>query len=527
MPNEVKSILGKSMLEFSKEQVEAITKVNFLKKMGLKDHSSAMYIQHKPDSTNVEVGLNKTTTQLMVVDFCPVIGDQDPVDFDQSPINIAAKEFYVYVRGKNSSLSSYIAADILKQQIAVAGLYMGWNLLYRSLSINSRYSKYNVAFGSMMNKSLTATIPSENTTDIGSYINSMAVLKTKLEALRLMKNIPAINRWFELSSDIYADEDIEQAGLIVFQPNYLPYYDMTPTSTTVGDIRYKNVRGITWESLYNWIASTADKYQNDEDFNNISAEMKKADIPLYELRAPSSDTTVLGNWKPIFNYDIIDGIKNARPFVFDDNGDYGLGIVEDNDGNLVFGYNRSTHKPVGAYRVRAFVDEQWDSGDFGDVRFHEDLGSIRLYSHEESPSAQQLAAYTRWRYLATSKLDGAYVYTYLRGVSTEIVTRVTFVNTDKDDHLRAEFVWPMLKLHLDDGGTDNTYATALVKSLGYVCIPETLVCFMSGTTISEIVPLTGDIDYIGDYNISQAIMISTAVCQAAWGVSDAAGAAIK
>ena len=520
------SLFGTTDLKLTPEQQASICKVNFLRKMGLVWEAQDNVWQVKPNATVKKLTVDNTTSQIMTLDYVMTIGDQDEANSDQSPINIAARQFYETIRSSNTSLSAYVPTDVMKHQIAVCGLYIGYELLNRALAINTKFSKYNAGIGPRLNEYNTPMMTSDNIANIGNEINSMENLRVKLQALSLLEGIPMINRWMELAGNIYADDDIEQAGIILFRPSHLPYYDVNPESPTVGDIRFKAVQDMSFSTLKKWLNDTADSYMHDEDSTNISTEISKAGLKLYHLRAPSDKTEVLGNWKPIFSYDIIDGVKNARAFTFASHCE--PAIIEDNSGALVFGWDYETKKAVGAYLVSPTVSADLPMSSLGRLDLHEFTGGVNLYGHEPEPSPKAMTAYTRWRYLGNvASYQGVETYTKLRGVQSEIITAIKVHMWTKTFGHDAYQIPVFESSNLF--GRDADTMQVQMRSFGFVCRPETYLCLFDGsqTEVNRVIPVTGDIDCVANYSLDQAVLTSEAVIQACWNVADAAGKGLR
>lgn len=168
---------------------------------------------------------------IMSIYTTPTIGVSKDAN---SPVNIAMRRLYTYVRHANSGHSNYDPADLMIYLLAMDSVYTYWAYMVRAYGVAQVFSRTNKYVGDVL---LTAMgiDPSirENMADFRAFINTFAAKAQQWCVPRVMTYFLRHN-W--MYSNVYKDEDNDKAQMFMYVPATLYKYNPTSPVTNVGGL---------------------------------------------------------------------------------------------------------------------------------------------------------------------------------------------------------------------------------------------------------------------------------------------------
>jgi hypothetical protein len=142
-----------------------------------------------------------------------------------SPVNIAMRRLYTFVRHANSGHSNYDPADLMIYLLAMDSIYTYWAYMVRAYGVAQVFSRTNKYVGDAL---LTAmgVDPNirESLADFRAYINTFAAKAQQWCVPRVMTYFLRHN-W--MYSNVYKDEDNDKAQMFMYVPATLYKYNPT------------------------------------------------------------------------------------------------------------------------------------------------------------------------------------------------------------------------------------------------------------------------------------------------------------
>jgi hypothetical protein len=261
-----------------------------------------------------------------------------------SPINVAAKNIYSFVRHANSGHANYEAPDMMCYIAATADAYSMYAWMVRLYGVLNTYSQtnryYPTALVRAMNVDFTDLMQHIN--DFRGYINRCAL---KLSVLWIPSDLPIFKRRYWVYSNIYTDASTGKAQTYLFNPAYFYKFDPTgPTGSRLVPVHIDfagaptylgqpaegiGYKPISFEDIRTIFDSLVDPMLADEDIGIMSGDIKKAyGDRLLGVSQIDASYTVL----PVYNEEVlsqIHHIKTARLFAENPV------ISQDDKGNIV------------------------------------------------------------------------------------------------------------------------------------------------------------------------------------------------
>lgn len=150
---------------------------------------------------------------------------------DNSPINIAARKVYSFVRHANSGHSNYDPADLMMYLLAMDSIYIYWSWMVRLYGTLQVFSQTNRYVGDALIYSMGANAESlrQNLANFRAYINMFAV---KASTFAVPKTMSLFIRHSWMYSNIYKDEDVSKSQFYVYAPAGV--YKWAPTISAGG-----------------------------------------------------------------------------------------------------------------------------------------------------------------------------------------------------------------------------------------------------------------------------------------------------
>ena len=278
--------------------VKAAGSFPFSNNIGTQINTSWSYINKNYSSTAVP--------GIITFPYVPVIGGASEAN---SPVNIAMRSLYTYVRHVNSGHANYDAPDLMLYVLAMDAAYSHYAHVVRAYGLLRTYSAVN----RYLPKALLENIGFDydnlygQMANLNYWLNSYAY---KLGALCVPGSMSYVTRHFWLNSNVYTDAPDLKAQLYAFYPScYYVYDEMNgpgkltkksyPTKMTLDDImRIGN------EILDPILAS--------EDLNIMSGDVLKAFGADKVIKiSPISEAYTV---QPMYNEEVLIQIENALVF---------------------------------------------------------------------------------------------------------------------------------------------------------------------------------------------------------------------
>nr|AVX53672.1 putative capsid [Marmot picobirnavirus] len=226
-----------------------------------------------------------------------------------SPVNLAARSVYSYIRHANSGHSNYDSPDLMMYLLAMDSLYSYLNWAKRIYGYLSLYTQYN--------RYVPRALVESNGVDFDSLISDPAKFRTSLNlllqsagALVVPNTMGFMKKHLWMTSNCYLDDMSVKAQMYQFVPEGYWIYD---EKNGAGQMRFmatwnKSPR-MTLEDIISVGRSILDPLVGSEDINIMSGDILKAygDAGVIRLTLVPEDFIVL----PAYNAAALNIIQNA------------------------------------------------------------------------------------------------------------------------------------------------------------------------------------------------------------------------
>lgn len=265
------------------------------------------------DSNPINLG---SVPGIMVLKTAPAYGVSTTAD---SPINVASRKIYTYVRHENSGAKNYDPVDLMLYLMSMDGAlsYLSWlKRLYGTINLynftNRYFPKAALVAQNVDYDDLIAHIA-----DFRAYINTFAV---RVGALCIPNSIAYMAKHSWMYSGMYLDGQNDKAQVYMFAPSTYSVFGLD--SDGAGCLRNYNLWGFdnkmpktSWTRLltYDDLRKTGEAILapliNSEDCGIMSGDILKAygQGGVYQADGIREDYTVL----PVYDNTVLDQIHNA------------------------------------------------------------------------------------------------------------------------------------------------------------------------------------------------------------------------
>lgn len=255
-----------------------------------------------------------TVPGIATINVAPAIGYSGD---GSSPINIAAKNIYSYVRHMNSGHANYDAPDLMMYLAAMDSVYAFIATMMRMYGTARTFSQVNRYVGDAL---LTAQGVSplavrSNMADFRAYINMFI---TKASAFCTPNIMTLYRRHFWMFSGVYKDEDILKSQMYMYKPVSLWKYEELDGAGKLTAIPFlatfsenAGIAASIWNlsDIYTYGNNMLSALTNSEDINIMSGDILKAygQGNLWQLGLINEDYAVL----PVYSEEVLDQIHNT------------------------------------------------------------------------------------------------------------------------------------------------------------------------------------------------------------------------
>lgn len=295
---------------------------------------------------------------IMTLSWLPTIGiSEGPT----SPVSLAGRKLYYFVRHANSGHVNYDAPDLTNYIVAADSAFFMFSYFRRALGMLNTFSPLNRYYAqyAMESAGFDYNDLFHNAAELNFFLNQMAA---KMRSLVLPKSIAYYQRHSALSDNIYADADDARAQTYQFVPAgwyvwteptsgdvsdhrlwFLRFHPNPGITNTSGNRSSENVnahsqrpdRGklITLADMREIMDEILEPLLLSEDFNIMSGDILKAfgsDVIVGVSEVPIGYTIT-----PVYDEDALDQIRNAIILTLDIEIEPGIGSTARGEFDIV------------------------------------------------------------------------------------------------------------------------------------------------------------------------------------------------
>lgn len=238
--------------------------------------------------------------------YVPVIGGASEAN---SPVNIAMRSMYTFVRHVNSGHTNYDAPDLMLYILAMDSAYAHYANAVRAYGLIRTYSTVNRYLPKALLENLGFDYDDlyGQMANFNYWLNSFAY---KLGALCVPGSMSYVTRHFWLSSNVYTDAPDLKAQMYAFYPSSYYVYD---EKSGPGKLVIKKYPAkMTLDHLIQIGNAILDPILSSEDLNIMSGDILKAFGADKVIKiSPISEAYTV---QPMYNEEVLVQIENALLF---------------------------------------------------------------------------------------------------------------------------------------------------------------------------------------------------------------------
>ena len=239
-------------------------------------------------------------------------------DNPNSPINVAARNIYSYVRHANSGHANYDAPDLMLYLCAMDSVYSYLAYLKRIYGVVSTYSYTNRYYPKAVVQAMGVDFDDiqANLADFRGFINTFAV---KVGSMCIPASMSYMAKHMWMYSGLYLDSQQDKAQTYLFSPSFLYKYDLDMDGA--GMLKCLNMSDylavtrdgqpplLKFSGLRKAAGDMLDPILRSEDMNIMSGDILKAFGPngIYLVSSIGETYTVLPTYEP----EVLDQIQNC------------------------------------------------------------------------------------------------------------------------------------------------------------------------------------------------------------------------
>nr|DAG68955.1 MAG TPA: capsid [Picobirnaviridae sp.] len=257
---------------------------------------------------------------IMAVHVSPAFGGSDS---RTSPINVAMRNIYSFVRHANSGHTNYDAPDLAIYLMAMDSCYSFLSYLRRIYGVAMTFSYTNRYYPTAIVNAMDVNFEDihRNLADFRAYINSLAV---KVGSMCVPASMAYFARHMWMYEGYYLDSNQDKAQTYLYVPD--GFYQYTLDTDAAGMLKFKplmpfgyHIRSrnisnaadtlLTYQQLHDYGDALLEPILQSEDMNIMSGDILKAfgKENLYMVQMIPENYTVL----PTYNEEVLNQINNA------------------------------------------------------------------------------------------------------------------------------------------------------------------------------------------------------------------------
>lgn len=251
---------------------------------------------------------NASFPGIMALEFIPAIGWSEN---ENSPINVAAKRLYSFVRHANSGASNYDTPDLMLYMICVDSALMYHSFLKRLYGIIMNATPFNRYYPQALFQAMHVNYDSlvENLSNFRGFINQFAV---KLSQLWIPNSMSYMARHSWMCEGLYVDSMTEKAQTYIYTPvKFYQFQFDTNGAGMAGTAQFPptGTSLMTYENLVSFGNSLINPMLANEDFGIMSGDILKAfgESGIVKYAMITEDYRIL----PVYSEEVMSQIENS------------------------------------------------------------------------------------------------------------------------------------------------------------------------------------------------------------------------
>lgn len=243
--------------------------------------------------------------------FVPTIGYSNN---NVSPINVAARNIYSYVRHVNSGHANYDAPDLMMYLMAMDSALMYHSMLRRVYGVAQLYTPMNRYYP----RTLVAAMgfdPEDVFANLAQLRYAINIMAVKLGSLCVPNSMAYFARHSWMCEGLYTDSDSVKAQTYFYMPyGYYQYDPVKLAETQTMNLLVRNPYGASWkvQEAIDFFNDLVNPMFQDEDFNIMSGDILKAFGEAGVIKVPSIDENYMV--LPSYNLEVLSQIQNINTF---------------------------------------------------------------------------------------------------------------------------------------------------------------------------------------------------------------------
>lgn len=238
-----------------------------------------------------------------------------------SPLNVAIRNIYSFVRHANSGHTNYDAPDLGIYLMAMDNLYSYISFLRRIYGVVMTFSYTNRYYPTAVVNAMGVDFEDihQNLADFRAYINSLAV---KVGSMCVPASMSVFARHMWMYEGYYVDTDQDKAQTFLYSPSgfftytlntdqsgMLVYKPLLDADNYVASAAFNDMKLLTFQKLHDYGDAMIEPILRSEDMNIMSGDVLKAfgRENVYMLPMIPENYVVL----PSFNEEVVDQMNNA------------------------------------------------------------------------------------------------------------------------------------------------------------------------------------------------------------------------
>nr|AIY31265.1 capsid protein [Dromedary picobirnavirus] len=195
---------------------------------------------------------------------------------NSSPVNVAARNIYSFVRHKNSGHSNYDSPDLMMYILAMDSLYSMWAWLVRAYGVMHSYAVYNKYYAEAIFSSMGLDWNDfqYRAADFRTFINMFA---HKLSKVCCPTSLSFITRHVWMYSHLWVDSPSKKAQTYLYVPEAFWVFDETNSITQRGALVYHELSaGMAFDEVVDMCNTALARIIESEDMMIMSGDILKA-----------------------------------------------------------------------------------------------------------------------------------------------------------------------------------------------------------------------------------------------------------
>lgn len=415
-----------------------------------------------------------------------------------SPLNVAVRNIYSFVRHANSGHTNYDAPDLGIYLMAMDNIYSYISFLRRIYGVVMTFSYTNRYYPTAVVNAMGVDFEDihQNLADFRAYINSLSV---KVGSMCVPASMSVFARHMWMYEGYYVDTDQDKAQTFLYTPSgfftytlnadqsgMLVYKPLLDADNYVASAEFSDMKLLSFQALHDYGDAMIEPILRSEDMNIMSGDVLKAfgRENVYMLPMIPENYVVL----PSFNEEVVDQMNNATLVGVRSRGAVGLDAYKTSNSLVqdpTHGYlceNIScaivnegvTAKTVGSVNTGALSSKKYLNFDHGDVSPADSMVASRLtniiphkYINKSAIAYIGLGDGTKHPAIQWSSVQDAYMLQQDCTLGTDVAHFANIYYYGANALIRSEMIMCVLPVVIGLNSVTQTDADALVSNIQY------------------------------------------------------------